>query len=299
MVRRTLDDARFCVLNGFKILFQSHPGFEFVLNRFDPKKKTVEWGRFRTELNILFGKYIGRVHTVRNGRQVLNTNWRLKLNEVETQKVSVFEGFNRRVLLAGPNGQYETSDDDVLDTAPISTSLFRERQFKVGTIGDRDLAWVEAEDTDDRLLYEQLQFFFPVFIWAYTELKMAIVRDIKKIKILQESIDLQHRVVTSKGAKMFPMESPPSFEELRSASSFDLGTARAVRDQTYWKDFISNAASRVDAPRAARRRRPTINIPFGNARPTPANNANVPPATIPGGGVGTSKFVVFLTLTLN
>ncbi|KLO04637.1 hypothetical protein SCHPADRAFT_947562 [Schizopora paradoxa] len=106
---------------------------------------------------------------------------------------------------------------------------------------------------DDLVLYEQLRFFAPAFIWAYNELKCAILAETDKIVTATRWIESQEAIIRGYNAEPLPLEDLPPIKTPGDIRKFDLGTGSESRRQEYWSEFLYKfrEKERVEAEKAA------------------------------------------------
>ncbi len=131
-----------------------------------------------------------------------------------TQRKSVFDMLNRDKLLAiGNTGVFENPEDaNPIHPLP-NTKLFKKDSFTVGDLAKLEIPHVkdkESEDRADLAVYERLRFFAPAFIWAYNELKYAILVEAQRIATVQDFIADHEDVILRAGAEPLPLD--PSSE---------------------------------------------------------------------------------------
>ncbi len=92
IVRRELDDARFCIVNGFMLIYSLFFKAYDVLNKYDTQGNTTEWRFFRYALERFFQKHI-EMRTKYNREDETKTHyiWQIK---------SVFDYIRRDELIA-------------------------------------------------------------------------------------------------------------------------------------------------------------------------------------------------------
>ncbi len=101
------------------------------------------------------------------------------------------------------------------------------------------------EQREEAHLTVILKTFIPAFIWAYNELKSAILRDETCIRESREEINKQKRALkrsTNESLDLDEIENPPS-----AASRFGVGTALKFRKQELWKGWFNDTMKNNDA----------------------------------------------------
>lgn len=195
---------------------------EDVMNEFDSTAETLEWDKFMDKVNAHYWLHV----SPDSGEKGLY------------QLRSVFGICNRAALLAIGNSAPPKWPEESLVATP-NPQLFE------GTyIADFDSNMRRPRgDSRNDFLTRQLRLFIPAFVWAFNELKKALLQDDTHIRSLRSMIALQ--LWHMNDVKGILQPAPASFPEGDTALRFVLGTGLELRRGEYWKKILGAARSEV------------------------------------------------------
>ncbi|KLO03918.1 hypothetical protein SCHPADRAFT_948178 [Schizopora paradoxa] len=198
-IKRELNDARFAVYQGFSLLFGAQLGLQVdkVVNGVQ-HYRAIEWPLFLASLDKLFlSHFTGGVQ---------------RKSVFSSARLSAFLNIN--VIL------------QPLDPLPVPFNNFGGAKLDI-----------VSDPHDDRFVLQRLEFFIPVVIWAFTELKKAILHDEDVIRAMQQKANSNQAVLNSITGFNTPLPFPEPSDRVDVHSTLQVGTAFAHRkDNTRWRD---------------------------------------------------------------
>ncbi|KLO19022.1 hypothetical protein SCHPADRAFT_952978 [Schizopora paradoxa] len=222
VLRRELDDTRLFLAGGFMAVFPAFFSKADMMHKYNPFQKKVDWGRFRWSLHRRFKSHLQvddsslDVHTIRSA-----------FSDCDIRKFINIDGYavtpNERERLPIVLETYEPTP------MPDVSQYHQKRLGRFRFTRDRLFDY-----TDEEYLRLQLDFFFPVFVWALNELRKALKVDERRINQLQ-SFKAQSEKAT---LRLQGQEVPKVAKKPVSAEDYSLGTGYAVRAQKQWKEYF-------------------------------------------------------------
>ncbi|KLO14574.1 hypothetical protein SCHPADRAFT_889225 [Schizopora paradoxa] len=209
-IKREINDARYAVFEGFALLFGYllSPSLEpketdEAMTELKKEIRTIEWPAFLGMLDRLYLSHFD------DGIQ--------RKSVFSSARLSTFMSVNQALQPLDPQ------------PAPFHNfSGVREEIFM-----DRD---------DDQFMLQRIHFFLPVVIWAFIELKKAILNDEDVIRAMQKEANANQEVLDKFSGKEEP--SPPLYPGVENRSdvnsALQIGTAFKFRkDSAHWRDSYS------------------------------------------------------------
>lgn len=209
VIRRELDNARYCFARALMIVFPKHFLEKQIINPLDPRGSIVVWYKFKEALELHYGKHF----------------------EDGLQKLSVFSSMDFNTVVGVRNTRYNlmTLTDPLIPRYEVNhIPIPVVHIFEKSIINKAYLKQLNITDDAEALLYDIYRFYFPVFIWAYNTLKLLLIEDDLAIGILEDLYN-----ANKNGAKELVFtNTEPDY------SRFDVGTGWDVRHQEYYKTHL-------------------------------------------------------------
>lgn len=224
VLRRHLDNGRFSVASGFMAIFPDFFVVDHLLSQYDITKSTVDWSRFQLALHEHFRRHF-RNKDPNNG----------------LQKYSVFHRCSRSLLLhVGSSLPSDTVEQPVAPMPKVSLFTPRSAVSEINLLPENKGRW-SLNETDEAVA-RQLRFYVPALIWAYNELKKALLDEDAHISRLRSILKAQdeHQLVAP-----LPVLNPNMLR-------FAAGTALTMRGEDYWKKAIRYMMGQRQAEESAR-----------------------------------------------
>ncbi|KLO05823.1 hypothetical protein SCHPADRAFT_946605 [Schizopora paradoxa] len=224
VLRRELDDTRLFLAGGFMAVFPAFFSKADMMHKYNPFQTKVDWGRFRWSLHRRFKSYLQiddsslDVHTVRSA-----------FSDCDIRKFINVDGY-----ALTPLERERLPTGIILETyeptpMPDLSQFYQKSLGRFRFARDRLFGY-----TDEEYLRLQLDFFFPVFVWALNELRKALKVDERRIHQLH-SFKAQSEKAT---LRLQGQEVPKVTKKPVSAEDYSVGTGYAVRAQEQWKEYF-------------------------------------------------------------
>ncbi|KLO13757.1 hypothetical protein SCHPADRAFT_997080 [Schizopora paradoxa] len=203
LARRVMRDARYNVAASFMLVFPKVFSEE-LLNEYDQSGTTVEWENFQSKLTSFHRAHFSSEH-----------------DHIQTH--SVFEGCDDCQLVYQKSSFNPYANLD--DRSPFHLPLER---FAAQSKDEENHP--STPDANDRILYGALKLFLPVFIWAFNELKDALLVD--KGVLGQSELILEESHGALKGGLGPDLDMNPFIPD---RERFLVGTGFEIRKMDEWK----------------------------------------------------------------
>lgn len=221
IVRKQLDDARFCVADGFMAIFPYAFRAAQIMNPYELTQTTVEWESFRT---VLTDYYIEHVKD--------DTG-------VKLQTLSVFTDCSCEALL-------NLNTEVYIDASHLPKFRPNARLWRYPILANNPEGKINIGDSDtlptDENLFRQLQLFIPAFVWAFNLLKKAIFDEDVEIRRRKEKLREQHAFIVEAGGE--PPECSSDYKTETQDQSLEArflaGTGLELRSQSFWNAFVQD-----------------------------------------------------------
>ncbi len=195
-----------------------------IFNPFDHRGKTVVWSAFQNLLTKLFKKHFVTKVDKDDIKQMY-------------QILSVFSQVNCANLLSVKG----TFGDPVQFAIPDQSAFVTIK-----------LEYKEEEDSKGSILMNKFLLFVPAFIWAFNELKKALLEDDNHLHVVYNDINLHKGITASNGGSPGPPINPPTI--INTAYFFDSGTGVNVRKDDFWLQYFNLRLLELAAVEEAKRR---------------------------------------------
>ncbi|KLO06296.1 hypothetical protein SCHPADRAFT_946194 [Schizopora paradoxa] len=233
MARRTLDDGRYNVAAAFMLIFQSFFIPEQILNEFDESKSALKWDTFLNRLESFFQFHFDERDETMQSRSVFTY---CRGDELT---------YKRSLPLPHPDHE----DHPSLPTHRFSSSTIAHRECAPTLQVPTNLAadHLKLPYFSDRKLQTALKFFTPAIMWAYCELKDALIVDEAVIKQIKMVVSASEEALVTKVAEvLLDLDA-----ELPTKDRLMVGTGTEIRSSRRWRNKFTQLNEAEERARAS------------------------------------------------